>query len=207
MQDAHEFLRPTLEASKSFRAWLCRFRRWPLKTPGGCMFTQLSCCLAYLSGKVGEAWSQRMFAVPSNQSTWAEITPAAWRNRWVCHELLRAPLPRSYASLVSPFCHPTPHHLCFSNPSFSERQQCVVSGSFPHIWESTQCWRYKVLGSVRVTGGRVGEHSLLSEWKYRDLNIIQRIGTRWQQLTIHKNEEEKEEEEEEEEERRRIEGE
>lgn len=75
--------------------------------------------------------------------------------------------------------------LCFSNLSFSERQQCAVSGSVPHIGQPAQCWRYKVLGSVRVMGSRVGEHSLLSDWRYRGLNIIQRTGTRGQQSTIH----------------------
>lgn len=34
MQDAHEFFRLTLETSKLFHAWLCRFRRCPSKTPG-----------------------------------------------------------------------------------------------------------------------------------------------------------------------------
>lgn len=51
MQNAHEFFRLTLETSKSFHALRCRFTHCPPESPGGCVFTRLSCCLAYFIGK------------------------------------------------------------------------------------------------------------------------------------------------------------
>lgn len=180
MQNVHEFLRLPLETSKSFHAPLCRFRHCPSKTPGGCVFTRLSRCLAYFSGKVWEAWNQRMFAVPSHHPTWAEIMLAAYavagavdpqEFTGVHHELFRAPEPRSCSSRVYPSATPLPSlvplkSLMLWRAGVLFQVLSHAHGNLLSVWATRSChqWESQALN-------RVGEHLLFSEWRNKGLNI------------------------------------